>query len=124
MGHIYINKLSDYWKTDQKYNLKLFSSRMSRDGFLRIIRTLHFVTNPNEGKPLPLDPLYKIRPLIDYIKKNMAEIVIAGKDLPIDESMLLWIGQLSFQKGPKKKKKKAQICLKVIQASRAIRTYY
>ncbi|KAJ8966134.1 hypothetical protein NQ317_017977 [Molorchus minor] len=41
MGNIKINRLQDYWKTEELYNLPTFRKYMSRNRFLTILGCLH-----------------------------------------------------------------------------------
>ena len=97
MGTIKLNRIQDYWKTHRLFNLKCFSERMSRDRFLCILRCFHFSKNPKENEPKPDDCLYKIRPVIDYFNQKMRQIYYPGKNLSLDESLVLWRGRLIFR---------------------------
>lgn len=96
MGTIRLNRLQDYWKTDRLFDLKSFSSYMSRDRYLGILRCLHFATNPRAGEMKPRDRLFKIKPLINYFNRKMMDIYYPDKELSLDESMVLWRGRLQF----------------------------
>lgn len=96
MGTWKTNRLQDYWKTDPLFNLKCFHDNMSRDRFLLILRCLHFSENLT-GEAASRDRIYKIRPLIDYFNNKMHEIYQPGKNLSLDESMILWRGRLVFK---------------------------
>lgn len=64
-GTIKLNGLNDYWKKHNLFNLTCFSDYMSRDRFLLLLRCFHFAQNPiNCSENIPIDRLYKIRPLI------------------------------------------------------------
>jgi hypothetical protein len=69
---------------------------MGREGFLSILRCLHFAPNPPAGVN-PENRLCKISPLIDYFNKKMLDIYYPQRNLCIDESMVLWRGRLSFR---------------------------
>lgn len=97
MGTIQIKRMGDYWKKDPLFNFTCFSSHMSRNRFLLILRSLHFVSNPKENDPEPEDRLYKVRFVVDYFNSKMAEIYAPGKELSLDESMVLWRGRLFFR---------------------------
>lgn len=111
MGTIRLNRLNDYWKTHQLFNIPVFRSKMSRDRFLVILRCLHFSKNPEEHQPIPADRLFKIRPLVDYFNNKMNEIYYPGKNICIDESMVLWRGRLFFRQYIKNKRHKYGIKL-------------
>lgn len=84
---------------------------MSRDRYLLILRCLHFEKIPDAGEPRPNDRLFKIRPVINYFKNKMAEIYYPGKNLSLDESMILWKGRLVFRQYIKNKRHKYGIKL-------------
>lgn len=73
---------------------------------------MHFTQNRQEGEAVPLDRLYKVRNIVDLFKTRMPEIYYLGLELSIDESMVLWYGQLS----PVYKEQKEQIWHKIIYA--------
>jgi len=50
-GTIRLNKLEDYWKQDDLFNIPCFKKHMSRNHFLLIHRVLHFshdAVDPND----------------------------------------------------------------------------
>lgn len=111
MGHIRLNRLQDYWKKDPLFNIPVFSQNMSRNRFLLILRLLHFERNPEEGEPAPDDRLYKVRGIIHLFNERMNEIYYPGRELSLDESMVLWRGRLTFRQYIKNKKHKYGIKL-------------
>lgn len=62
MGTIRLNRLEDYWKTNDLFNIPFFRENMSRNRFMLLFRALHFSRNPKEGLSFPLNRLYKIQP--------------------------------------------------------------
>lgn len=58
---------------------------------------LHFAPNPKENEPEPEDRLYKVRFVVDHFNNKMTEIYSPGKELSLDESMVLWRGRLFFR---------------------------
>ncbi|CAH1995710.1 unnamed protein product [Acanthoscelides obtectus] len=105
MGILQLPRFRDYWRTDRLYNFRI-RKFMSRDRYLIILRCLHFAENPRAGGAAPSDRLYKVRPLLDFFNKKMSIIYSPGKNLSIDESMLLWRGRLLFRQYIKNKKHK------------------
>jgi hypothetical protein len=77
------------------------------------MRCPHFARNPREGESLPEDRLFKIRPLIEYFNNKMTQTYYPGKNLSLDESMILWRGILSFRQYIKNKRHKYGIKLYV-----------
>lgn len=111
MGTIKINRVQDYWKKHRLFNLTCFSRHMSRDRYLIIMRCLHFSKNPEIGDPRPDDRLHKIRPVLDFFNNKMEQIYYPGKNLSLDESMILWKGRLVFRQYIKNKRHKYGIKL-------------
>lgn len=92
-GTIRLNKLEDYWITDDLFDLQCFRKHMSRNRFLLILRALHFghlVENQNYR-------LFRIQPILNYINNKMDDIYYPKKNLSIVESMILWRGRLIFR---------------------------
>lgn len=46
-GSIRVNRLEDYWKTSELFNLNFFRQYMSRNRFMLLLRNLHFTGNEN-----------------------------------------------------------------------------
>ncbi|GBP14322.1 PiggyBac transposable element-derived protein 4 [Eumeta japonica] len=92
MGTIQLNRIQDYWKKDRLFSVPIFSEQMSRNRFLIIMRCLHFTSETSSE-----DPLYKIRFVIEYFNKKMADCYYPGRQLSLDESMVLWRGRLLFR---------------------------
>lgn len=106
MGNIQINRIQDYWKTDDLFNLPFFAKHMSRNRFLLILRCLHFDRNPLPGDEGFGDRLHKIRFMQEYFNTKMFELYYPQKNLSLDESMILWRGRLVFRQYIKGKKHK------------------
>lgn len=97
MGTIRLNRIQDYWKTDELFGLRIFAASMSRNRFLLILRALHFAKNPEVNEKTPADRLYKIRNIINLFNSRMSEIYYPGREISLDESMVLWRGRLIFR---------------------------
>ncbi|KAJ8939480.1 hypothetical protein NQ318_022534 [Aromia moschata] len=107
MGNIRINRLQDYWKKDELFAIPGLQKHMSRNRFMLIMRCLHFSKNPTkEDDPGYGDRLHRIRFLQDYFNRRMAEVYYPGKQLSLDESMVLLRGRLGFRQFIKGKKHK------------------
>lgn len=62
------------------------------------MRCFHFVQNPTDrSEDIPIDRLFKIRSLINYFSTKIDNIYCPNKELSLDESMVLWRGQLIFR---------------------------
>ncbi|XP_014361145.2 piggyBac transposable element-derived protein 4 [Papilio machaon] len=108
-GTIRLNRISDYWKRHYLFNISCFAKFMSRNRFLLILRCLHFTSETSEE-----DRLIKIRALMDHFNNRMNTIYCPGKELSLDESMVLWRGRLLFRKYIKNKRQKYGIKLYVL----------
>ncbi|KAJ8967170.1 hypothetical protein NQ314_003059 [Rhamnusium bicolor] len=113
MGTWITNRIQDYWRTDSLFNLRCFGYNMSRDRFLIILRCLHFAKNPQPGENIE-DRIYKFRPLLNFFSSKMIEIYQPGKNLSLDESMVLWRGRLNFRVYIKNKRHKYGIKLYIL----------
>lgn len=69
---------------------------MSRDRYLKILRHLHFQDNEDDSE-IVNHPLRKIKPVIDHLQSKFSAALTPGKNLCIDESLLLWKGRLRFK---------------------------
>ena len=88
-----------YCSNDPLYCTLIFKQVMKRDTSLFILKFLHFNNNDNMShrtEPNP-DKLFKIRPLVDHLFEKIQEIYTLSKNVCIDESLLLWKGQLHFK---------------------------
>lgn len=103
MGTIRVNRLNDYWKKHYLFKLTAFSSFMSRNRFLLILRALQFENRQNE---VTRTQIGKIKPLIDFFNDRMNVIYYPNKELSLDESMILWRGRLKFRQYIKGKRHK------------------
>lgn len=115
MGAIRLNRVVDYWKQNDLFNLAAFSKN-SRNRFLLIQRCLHFARNPKVNEEKPADRLYKVRPIITFFNERMDEIYYPGRELSLDESMVLWRGRLVFHQYIKNKRHKFGIKLYMLTA--------
>ncbi|XP_064631644.1 piggyBac transposable element-derived protein 4-like [Lineus longissimus] len=78
---------------------------MPRDRFKAILRFLHFNDNTHYNQDDPdRDRLYKIRRLIDCLKANCQRAFEPGKNICVDESLLLFKGRLAFKQYIKTKR--------------------
>lgn len=102
-GNIKINRLQDYWKTDDLYDVGFFKRHMSRDRFMIIYRCLHFSIDDEGHKE---ERLHKVQHLIDYFNNKMRQVYYPSKELSIDEGMMLWRGRLVFRQYVKGKRHK------------------
>ncbi|XP_066602390.1 piggyBac transposable element-derived protein 4-like [Prorops nasuta] len=93
MGHVRKSKLENYWSTDPLLSAPIFSTVMCRNRYLQILRFLHFANNDELGN----HPLKKAKPVIDDLRVKFSRTISPGKNLYIDESLVLWKGRLMFK---------------------------
>ncbi|CAH2010163.1 unnamed protein product [Acanthoscelides obtectus] len=116
MGTIKMNRINDYWKTHYLFNLPAFSNNMSRNRFLLILRALHF----NDNSAPEQNRLSKISPLMNFFNSKMSELYYPGRELAIDESMVLWRGRLRFRQYVQGKRHKFGTKLYVLAESNGL----
>ena len=73
------------WKNEKWHP---YTSRMSIARFADIRSVLHMSELLEEGQSPPQDALFKIRPLLNVLKKTLGSYVIPGSDLSLDESSI------------------------------------
>jgi len=66
---------------------------MTRNRYLQILRYLHFANN----EEIENHPLKKVKPVIDDLRKKFSNSILPGKNLCIDESLVLWKEKLKFK---------------------------
>ena len=93
MGHVRKGQLNDYWSTDTLLYTPIFNQTMSRNRYQQILRFLHFQDN----SVVVNHCLKKIKPVADYLKDKFRKSLNPGKNLCIDESLMLWKGRLKFK---------------------------
>ncbi|KFM83242.1 PiggyBac transposable element-derived protein 4, partial [Stegodyphus mimosarum] len=117
MGTIRMNRIQDYWKTDSLFGLRAFAENMSRNRFLLLLRALHFAKIPEQNTEPPKDRLYKIRNMINSFNSRVSQIYYPGRELSLDESMILWRGRLVFRQYIPNKRHKYGIKLYMVTTS-------
>lgn len=95
MAQVKKHSINAYWTKNCKVATPIFHQIMSRDRFLLLLRTLHFVDN-TEKAPED-DKLWKIRKIVDHLKKQMKETFYPFQNLCIDESLVLFKGRIFFK---------------------------
>lgn len=118
MGHIKLNRLNDYWKTDSLFNLS-FRNFMSRDRFLVILRNFCF-SDPSLTFANNNDPNRLVKPIIAFFNNLMKTLVIPPKNLTIDETLVLWRGRLGFRQYIQGKRHKYGVKLYVLTDTNGI----
>lgn len=101
-GSIRMNRMEDYWKKSELFNVPFFRQYMSRNRFMLLLRTLHFNDTENHDN----NRLSKIEPIVSYFNNKMTNIYEPSKNLALDESMVLFRGRLVFRQYIKNKRHK------------------
>lgn len=97
MGHVRKCNVKDYWSMDPLLSTPIFRKYMTRNRYLQILRFLHFENNRDNASPYKNHPLRKIKPVIDFLNQKFSSTLHPGKNLCIDESLMLWKGRLKFK---------------------------
>jgi len=94
MSHVKKNKIKDYWSTSFLLSTPAFGQLMSQNRFLLILRLLHFNDN---FKQILGDRIYKIKPIIETLRKKFKNSFSPDQKMCIDESIVEWKGRLCFK---------------------------
>ena len=100
MGLIVLDDVTDYWSRDEVLQTNFFTVAMPRDRFLLLMKFLHFNDNASQvldRQSALFDPLYKVRPILEVIQENFAQVYTPEQRLTIDEGMVPWRGRLKFR---------------------------
>lgn len=94
MGHVQLPSIRQYWSRNVLLKQEIFSYNMSLNRFEILLANLHLANSE-------LDPgnnrLYKLEPVLKHTNEVMAESYNPGKELSLDECMVLWRGRLVFR---------------------------
>ena len=107
MGIVYKPRMTLYWSTDEIFSTPIFSQVISRNRFFLLLKFLHFSNNDDpsfDPKDENRDRLHKVRPLINMIRQRCKKIYYPGKNLSVDESLVLFKGRLAFKQYIKTKR--------------------
>lgn len=104
MGLVPCPNIVLYWSKNNLYTNQLIKNAMPRDRFILLKKFWHFSNNQDtQGNK---DRLAKIRILVEYLTTAFMEVMVPGKDLVIDETMIPWRGRLIFKQYIKNKSHK------------------
>ncbi|KAG5899650.1 hypothetical protein JTB14_036022 [Gonioctena quinquepunctata] len=82
-----------YW--EKFFGIGIFSENMSRDRFFQLRSCLHLVNNLEKPENC-VDKLYKVRPLIDVIRKRCLELQLE-EELCVDEQIVPFTGTFAIK---------------------------
>lgn len=85
--------LAEYWSKDKLLRSDIFAEVMTRDRYFKLLQMLHFTDDVDHTN----DCLYKIRNVVEILRKAFNESFQPYQRLCIDESLLLYKGRLSFK---------------------------
>ncbi|XP_067940184.1 piggyBac transposable element-derived protein 4-like, partial [Watersipora subatra] len=94
MGIVKKPTLSSYWSTDPLLSTPVFSKMISRNRFLMVLSSLHFTDNSENPAG---NKLFKLGSVFAMICDRLSSVLLPGKFISIDESLLAWKGRLSFR---------------------------
>ena len=99
MGVISKPSIQSYWTTTPILYTPIFPEIMPRDRFQALLRFFHCNDNTNEpARNAPdRDRLFKIRPLVSHLQDRFKRVYTPDRHVAVDESLLLWKGQLVFK---------------------------
>jgi len=94
MGIVKKPEIRHYWSSDPVMGTPVVNSIMPRNRFELLLKFLHFSNNEDAD---PGDRLHKLQGLLDLMLKNFQSLYKPGKEISIDEAMVLWRGRLIFR---------------------------
>ena len=102
MGIVKKPSLRDYSSQSPLTQTPGIAAVMTRDRFFQIMRYIHFVDNASDiaqkSKDSPdYDKLYKIRDLLNLIKRNAKGALNLERNIAIDETLVKFKGRVSFR---------------------------
>lgn len=93
MGNMGMPSIKNYWSKNPLYHHPIFEKIVSRNRFENILRCLCFYKSDDDKT----FRLYKISQVLDHILENIRNLFYPGRNLSLDEALLLWRGRLIFQ---------------------------
>lgn len=94
MGVAPLPEIRLYWSQKEIYWNSRIQNAMKHDRFISILKYLYFSDNSTARTE---DCLYKLRNIVDAIVHTFKNTFKPGKNIVIDETMILWKGRLSFR---------------------------
>ena len=99
MGVRQLPRIWCYWSPDKRYGDPFISAIMPKTRFLKINQYFHLRdTSDTPGRDNPnYDPLFKVRPMLDFLSEKFLSTYLPNKELSIDEAMIGFKGRLHFR---------------------------
>ncbi len=88
------NNYKDFWSRDPLIQTPIFNKALSAKRFVNILRALHFFDNLQGYITNSVKKINKIKAVYDHLRAKFKE---STRKLVIDESLILWRGNLSFR---------------------------
>ena len=88
-----------YWTHSSIFSTPVFGAVMTRNRYQLLLRMLHFCDNtqmPAQNDP-NRDRLFKIRQLVTILQERFQTVYKPGRNVAVDESLMLWKGALIFR---------------------------
>ena len=99
MGLVHKSEVEKYWNMNTYTKIPFFGKYMSRNRFQAILWNFHVnddSQNPSARQP-GHDPLCKIRPFVDMVKRNFVYVYKPSKCLSFDEACCPFKGRVKFR---------------------------
>lgn len=104
MSYIKYPRIRMYWSSEAGLRFDLIANAMPVNRFEQILRYIHFVDNYSK-KPGDADKLFKLRPVLESLKKSFHSAVDPEEFQSIDEQIIPFKGKLSMKQYIPKKPK-------------------
>jgi len=83
-----------YFSKSESTVTPYFSQIMAENKFHLLLKFLHFADNSKFHPDQHQKKLYKIQPILDHLKSKFSCVYTPERSICVDESLLLWKGQL------------------------------
>ncbi|XP_070573839.1 piggyBac transposable element-derived protein 4-like [Ptychodera flava] len=95
MGMHKVPEVKHYWSSDDRLNVPGISKVMPRNRFMKISQYLHLSDSRNEpdARDPQRDRLYKVRAMVDLVRKTFPEHYYPHREIAIDEAMCKFKGR-------------------------------
>lgn len=88
----------NYFSSNPLLNTPNFSKILSERRFILIVKFIHFNDNSKSNEFSGEDRLlFKINPVLKYLRERIKKAYIPESEVCIDESLLLWKGRLKYK---------------------------
>lgn len=95
-----------YFTKRESIETPFFSRIISEKRFHLLLKFLHFVNNKEFDANSPNRRLFKIQPILDYLKEKFMSIYVPNEKISIDESLIGWKGRLAWKQYIPSKRKR------------------